>query len=771
MRLHKVFKTIRGYPDLSVHKCERTLQQLSALSQQKELIPPAHLAQVIQELSVAFEDAHVLSEQLSTQQAELQVAKDILTAERQQYFELFNSAPDGYIVTDHHGIIEQINLMAATLLNRRQWLFLGNPLVVLMALADRQRFYAFLNSLQKGATLQNINLCLQPYGGPLLYANFTVTVVRDYQDRIIGFRWLFRDLTSQRQAATTLRAIEQRYDTLAAVVPVGIFCTNAAGLCTYTNKRWCEMAGLSPAAAVGEGWKQGIHPDDLDRVVAAWTQSIQENRSYQLEYRFQSPDGHVTWAYGQTNVEQDAEGQVIGYVGTVTDISDLKQAQELASHNALHDSLTDLPNRTLLLERLELTLNKARRYETYQYAVLFLDLDRFKLINDSLGHMVGDQLLTKMAQNLKTHLRDIDLVSRLGGDEFVILLEDTHDSETVLQIVERILASCQTPFIIGPHEIFITLSMGIVLGTSDYRQASDVIRDADIAMYHAKVQGKNAYQFFDVSMHTKAQTRFTLETELRKALEQEEFTVYYQPVLEVSNNNLVGFEALVRWEHPTRGLISPDDFIPIAEGIGLIGRLDHWVFAHACRQMVCWKTQFLDCFPLTISINLSAQSLRNTHMLQEIDDIMIETGIVGGTVILEITESMLIEDIDQTIELLAQLASRNIKISIDDFGTGYSSLNYLHRLPVHALKIDRSFVSQMAENDNYQVVSTIISLADQLDLTVVAEGIELSQQLKQLQKLGCKLGQGYLFSKPLAAAEIETHFLSTTVANPTQNGV
>ncbi len=750
-----------GYLDFFIHKCERTLRQLLTLSRQNELIPPAHLAQVIQELSVAFEEVHTLSEELSTQQAELQVAQDMLSAERQQYFELFDLAPDGYIVTDRHGLIKQVNLMAANLLNQRRSNLLGSPLVVLMAPTDRQRFYTLLNRLQRGATLQNIDLCLQPSQGPLLYANFTVAVVRDYEDRLIGFRWLFRDLTSQRQAAITLKASEQRYVTLAAAVPVGIFRTNVAGLCTYANERWCEMVGISSSSAVGEDWKQGIHPDDFSQVVAEWTRLRQKNQSCQLEYRLRRSDGKVTWVYGQIDAEKDTDGQIVGYVGTITDISNFKQAQELVTYNALHDSLTDLPNRTLLLERLELTLNKARRYETYQYALLFLDLDRFKLINDSLGHTIGDQLLTKIAQNLKTHLRDIDLVARLGGDEFVILLEDTRELETVIQIAERILADCQTPFIIEQHEIFTTLSMGIVLGTPDYHQASDIIRDADIAMYRAKLQGKNAYQLFDVSMHIQAQTRLSLETELRRALEQEEFIVYYQPIFEISNNHLVGFEALIRWKHPTRGLISPDNFVSVTEEMGLIVRIDHWVLAQACQQIVDWQSRFSDCFPLSISINLSAQGLRNTNVLQEVDDIMAKTGITGDGLILEITESMLIEDIDQTIDLLAQLASRNIQISIDDFGTGYSSLNYLHRLPVHTLKIDKSFVSQMqAENGNYQVVSTIIALGDKLGLTTVAEGIELPQQLLQLQQLGCKLGQGYLFSPPLTVAEIETRFLA-----------
>ncbi|MEO1125994.1 MAG: EAL domain-containing protein [Cyanobacteria bacterium J06639_16] len=437
-----------------------------------------------------------------------------------------------------------------------------------------------------------------------------------------------------------------------------------------------------------------------------------------------------------------------------------QQSEALITHNALHDPLTGLPNRTLLLERLALAINHSQRIEDYRYAVLFLDLDRFKVINDSLGHVIGDQLLVAIAQRLKTHLRQMDLVARLGGDEFLILLEDTSSTEEVVQIAERILADCQTPLTIDIHKIFTGISIGIVLGTTSYHRATDLIRDADIAMYRAKTQASNSYKFFDATMHTQALNRLTLETDLRKALAQEEFIIHYQPIFDLHAHRLVGFEALARWQHPTRGLIFPDNFVSIAEETGLIASLDSWVIHQACQQIVSWQDKFTDYAPLKVSVNLSAQDLSNANLIQDIDDILATTGLAGDSITLEITESMLIEDIDQTIDLLAQLASRQIQISIDDFGTGYSSLNYLHRLPVHSLKIDRCFVSQMqAENRNYQVVKTIITLSNQLGLITVAEGIETSQQLQRLQQLGCQLGQGYLFSKPLTPPEIESHFL------------
>jgi|GEM_PF-599227 diguanylate cyclase (GGDEF)-like protein/PAS domain S-box-containing protein len=570
------------------------------------------------------------------------------------------------------------------------------------------------------------------------------------------------ELVERRQTEAHLRESEQRFVTLAAAAPVGIFRTDAKGHCVYVNERWCSIAGLTEEEAFEAGWMKGLHPSDQHSIADEWYCAAQENRPFRLEYRFQRSDGAVTWVFGQAVAERDTDGKVAGYIGTVTDISDLKQAQELIIHNALHDPLTDLPNRTLLTQRLELAVARFKHTERYRYAVLFLDLDRFKVINDSLGHLTGDQLLITIAQRLKTHLRPIDLVARLGGDEFVILLENITGIEEIIPIVERILADTQMPLMVNGYEMFTSLSIGVVVGTEDYSQASDLIRDADIAMYGAKAQGRNSYKIFNSAMHTQALHRLTLETSLRKALEQEEFIVYYQPIVDILKNKLVGFEALVRWQHPERGFISPGAFVPVAEEIGLIVPLDRWVFQTACQQLAHWKTQFADCFPLKISINLSAQDLRTANLINNIDQTLSATGLEGSSICLEVTESILIEDINQTIELLTQLRARNIQISIDDFGTGYSSLNYLHRLPADNLKIDRSFVSQMQiENRNYQVVNTIITLSSQLGLAVVAEGIETQEQLQWLQQLGCQFGQGYLFSKPLASHEIETRFLGS----------
>lgn len=517
-----------------------------------------------------------------------------------------------------------------------------------------------------------------------------------------------------------------------------------------------------------------IHIDDRAVFYTAVRQSAETLKPFSHEWRLVTPSGKLKWVQTNARPESRENGDIVWY-GVLLDVTDKKQVQELIIHNALHDPLTDLPNRTLLVERLELAINRTKRVETYRYAVLFLDLDRFKVINDSLGHLAGDQLLKDIAQKLKTHLREVDLVARIGGDEFVILLEDIPGIEKAIQVTERILKDFQTPLILNDAEVVISTSIGIVLGTNHYSQASDLLRDADIAMYRAKAQKRSSYKIFDVKMHTQAVNRLTLETDIRKALEREEFVIYYQPIVDILSDaygrqsqpqagRLIGFEALVRWQHPTRGFILPREFMAIAEETGLIVQIDRWMLYTACQQLANWKTKFTTHLPLKMSINLSAQDIRQTSLIEDIDRILAQTNLPGDSIALEITESMLIENISKTIDLLTELKTRKIQISIDDFGTGYSSLNYLHRLPTDNLKIDRSFVSQMEEgNRNYQVVSTIIALSNQLGLGTVAEGIETPQQLQWLQQLGCELGQGYLFSKPLSHQTAEALLASKTL--------
>jgi len=461
--------------------------------------------------------------------------------------------------------------------------------------------------------------------------------------------------------------------------------------------------------------------------------------------------------------------------------AELEAQAETIRYNALHDPLTGLPNRSLLLNRIEAaiarskspqpTINPSSHPSSTPYTILFLDLDRFKVINDSLGHLFGDQLLIIIASQLETYLSGTDMVARFGGDEFVFLLESTSSPDAVMERVERILQDFQKPVLLKDYQLFLGVSIGIVFGHAGYDEPAELIRDADIAMYRAKAKGTNTYRVFTTEMRTHALHRMTLESELRQALERDELLVYYQPIIEMESDRLISLEALVRWQHPLRGFISPMEFVPIAEETGLVVALDHWVMHHACQQLATWRTHYQSMSSVRVSVNLSAQDLRYANLLRDIDAILKATKLGGSWLTLEITESMLVQDIEPTISLLTELHNRNIRISIDDFGTGYSSLNYLHQLPVDYLKIDRSFVSQMeVNNPNYQVVNTIIALSQQLGLRTIAEGIETLQQKHWLHSLGCPYGQGYFFAKPLPASEIEHQFCQQAHATKTLQG-
>ena len=432
------------------------------------------------------------------------------------------------------------------------------------------------------------------------------------------------------------------------------------------------------------------------------------------------------------------------------EIVERQQIGQKLEYNALHDPLTDLPNRTLLMERLEQVIKRIRREENYLCAVLFIDLDRFKIINDSLGHQIGDLLLIAIAQKLTSIVRETDTIARLGGDEFIALLEPISQIKDAINIAERIIKELQSPFYLEKRQVFTAASIGIVLSSKEYSQADDILRDADIAMYRAKSRGKARYEMFDQEMYNLAVARHKLENNLRHALDRQEFQVYYQPIISLDNEKIVGFEALLRWQHPEQGLISPAKFLPIAEEIGLIVPIGEWILHSACQQMALWQTQISTASQLKMSVNLSAKQLQDPNFLGAVKRVLTQTGLEGKSLQLELTESMLMENLKALTTLLWQLKEEGIELSIDDFGTGYSSLSYLHRLPIDNLKIDRSFIKSIGkEKDGRNIVATIINLAHQMEMTTIAEGIESPKQLDRLQFLGCEKVQGYLFSRPV----------------------
>ncbi|HJT26133.1 MAG TPA: bifunctional diguanylate cyclase/phosphodiesterase [Pyrinomonadaceae bacterium] len=449
---------------------------------------------------------------------------------------------------------------------------------------------------------------------------------------------------------------------------------------------------------------------------------------------------------------------------------ELEESREHFRHAAFHDALTGLPNRSLFTDHLRVALRRAHQNEKYLFGVLFLDLDRFKNINDSLGHPCGDELLKLVARRLEACIRQTDMVARFGGDEFAILLDAIQDASDAVRVAEKVQQAISAPFKLASHEAITTASIGVALSTSGYTEAEDIIRDADTAMYRAKDRGKARCEIFDTAMHTRAVTLLRLESDLRRALEKDELCVYYQPIVSLASGELHGFEALVRWQHPERGIVAPDDFVPLAEETGLILPIGLRVLWDACSQLRKWQQYSLSNRDLIMSVNLSGKQLMQPDLIERIEEVLHESQINPWHLKLEITETVVMENPELAAVTLAKLRSLGVRLSIDDFGTGYSSLSYLNRFPVDTLKIDRSFVTSMnAADENLQIVKTIVTLAGNLGMQVVAEGVETEQQLEQLRSLKCQYGQGYLFAKPLDVIDADLFVLNSARAESLVN--
>ncbi len=474
--------------------------------------------------------------------------------------------------------------------------------------------------------------------------------------------------------------------------------------------------------------------DDV-KATAAIAEQSERMRAEQAERHIEELQHYIA--------EQDRIGQA------------LRESKEKFRHAAFHDALTDLPNRNLFMETLKFALEKSKVNADYKFAVLFLDINRFKTINDSLGHSMGDRLILHVAKRLATSVRERDLVARFSGDEFAFILHDIHDIEDAKQFADLIKHKISAPFTLNGRQVFTSFSTGISLGSPDYEVAEDILRDADIAMYHAKEAEKDCV-VFDQKMHTRAVTLLQLETDLRHAIERNELCMFYQPIIDLDSMKLFGFESLIRWNHPTRGLVPPNDFIPVSEDTGLIIPMTLWILRTSCAQMVEWQRKSPLNKDLVVSVNLSGKHFAHKDLVEQIRSILVETEINPACLKLELTESAVMENAENVIEMMRQIRDLGIQLSIDDFGTGYSSLSYLHRFPINTLKVDRSFVNSMEDgSENGEIVRTVIALAKTLRLNVVAEGIETIHQLHQLRILGCEYGQGYLFSRPVPVEEAE----------------
>ena len=549
-------------------------------------------------------------------------------------------------------------------------------------------------------------------------------------------------------------------------LPVGVFRADRHGNYTYVNDWWRTLTGLGPQTGLRCGWLAVLDSSDRERVAEGWLTAVTEQRPFRCQFRIQPPEGQTVWVSMEVDVERDAVGEATGFLGILTDITSRKATEDSLRYAAYHDMLTRLPNRALFVDRLAQCIERSRRVDGYRYAVLFLDLDRFKVINDSLGHAVGDALLVAIAKRLSACLRKFDTIcrtevptmARLGGDEFIILLDGLRGHESAMMVADRLQREVIRPFQIMGHEVHSSASIGIATGRLDYQHPEDVLRDADTALYTAKAKGPGNFALFDAAMRHRAMARIQMETDLRRAIERRQLYLQYQPILRMPEGRIISFEALVRWEHPERGRIRPDHFIPVAEDTGLIVPLGRWVLYESCRQLAQWTRDYPRNPPLSINVNVSSEQFADPRLTQNVDAVLAETGVDPRQLNLEITESIMMESTGRSIAALPELKARKISLHMDDFGTGYSSLSYLRSLPVDVVKIDREFIRDMGSgrgtDGDDTIVRTIINLVHDLGMRVTAEGVEKASQLKRLRGFGCDYAQGFYFMPPVDADDV-----------------
>jgi diguanylate cyclase (GGDEF)-like protein/PAS domain S-box-containing protein len=590
-----------------------------------------------------------------------------------------------------------------------------------------------------------------------------------------GIEGIARDITERtrveeelRRKEEALRESQQRFALAVRGTNDGVWDWDLRADRVYYSPRWKSMLGYAEEE-VSESpaeWFRLVHPDDLERLTAKLTRHRDgQTPHFEHEHRMLHKDGTYRWVLSRGFALRNDDGDAYRMAGAQTDVTDRRA----------YDALTGLPNKALFVERLEKAVSRARGAGGNFFAVLFLDLDRFKLVNDSLGHLAGDSLLVTFAQRLESCIRPGDMIARFGGDEFAILVDDIVDAADAARVAERIQGALTAPFTLGGPEIYMSGSIGIALSTTGYDRAEDLLRDADTAMYRAKAGGRARYEVFDTAMRRHVTLFMRTQNDLRRAIERDELRVHYQPIVEMTTGTVGAFEALVRWQHPERGLLGPNEFVGVAEETGLIVSIGDWVLRRACRQARAWRDRFPGGPETAMCVNLSARQVTDPDLVDRVHAALTEAQLPPGALVLEITESALLETADGAVAKIAGLKALGVRLHLDDFGTGYSSLSYLHRFPFDALKIDRSFVATMMENqDARAIVRSILNLADSLRLSVIAEGVETDEQASLLRGLGCSQAQGLHYAgalEPGMAAALVAGTERGTVALGRRSGV
>ncbi len=708
-------------------------------------------------------------------------AEELIRHSEEKYRNILETIEEGYFETDLEGVFTFYNEALGDVLGYDTDELLGMHYRHYVDHRNAKKlFVSYVKVYRTGQPLSELSWEVIRKDGTRRFLESSITLIRNAAGIAVGFRGLVRDITRRKQTEEALRESENKFRMLVENTSEGLLQVDSDDRTQFINDRLCEMVGYSADELINKNWTQILLDDKGRDLIGQANERRRKGISDRYEIKLRKKSGELFWVIIGGAPMVDAEGVIIGSLGVFSDISERKRAEAQLLHDAFHDGLTGLANRALFMDHLRMTIERGKSRHSNPYAVLFLDFDRFKVINDSLGHAEGDNLLKHIGRRLESATRTGDLVARLGGDEFVILLSEMPEEGNAVQVAERIHNNLKSPFDLNGSEVFVSASIGIALSTAGHKRPEDMVRDADIAMYRAKAKGRAQYQVFDQAMHEYASKQLSLDTEMRRALERREFLIHYQPIITLENDSLVGFEALVRWRHPERGMIPPFEFIPAAEENGLILPLGNWILRESCRQLRRWQKENPSASRLKVSVNLSTKQFSQSDLAEQIAAALNATGLDPHCLKLEITESHIMENSEQAIIMMNRLRALGVELSLDDFGTGYSSLSYLHRLPVSYLKIDRSFVMRMTENEeNGEIVSTIIKLAQNLKMKVIAEGIETAEQLAHLKVLGCEYGQGYFFSKPLEAeaaekfiednGETSLHLLNQTIINAELN--
>jgi len=670
---------------------------------------------------------------------------------------IFSSLMDAILLVDSDSLqILDCNPAASTVFGYSKEEMIGSSLLPIFSLVPGSyQTAAELFSAFNGQGSMPYERLLSRKDGSRFHAEFSCAHLEDDPHQPSRWLVLLKDISTRKAAQEILRESEERYTLAVRGANDGLWDWDLKKEQIYFSPRWKSMLGYADDEVSSSylEWFERIHPEDKDKVVINLTSHINgRTPHFESEHRMRHRDGEYRWMLVRGLAVLDAKGHAYRMAGSQTDITDRKNSEEQRLYDAFHDVLTGLPNRALFMDRLGRAIEHTKRSD-YLYSVLFLNLDRFKIVNESFGHTIGDALLIVIAEGLRNCLRSCDTVARIGGDEFLILLEDFREVDHSVKAVSRIQQFFAKPFQIGDHQVFTSASIGVVHNPQGYSSPEDVVRDADIAMHRAKMTGKARHVTFEKAMHSRIVAELEIENGLRFALERDELDIHYQPIMSLKDNSISGFEALLRWRHPALGDISPLQFIPVAEETGMILEIGDWVLEKACRQIRKWQ-ELSGLHDLKINVNISQQQFCHPDFLNRIRMVLQETRLNPNSLNLEIMENVLMDSSDEMISAFNLLRSAGIGLHIDDFGTGYSSLSYMQRFPITALKIDRSFVKQMSSSgNNAEIVKTILLLTHELGVDSIAEGIESKFQLDHLGILNCLYGQGFFIGKPMASEQ------------------